>query len=427
MKFMHQPPHAACSPLQIRVLTFAQYRRAAWSSQRSVPREKTSEANLDQLNEEHLHQAAQSLGNAERLQQLHGDDSGGEPIDPSSSPEVLAAQALRQGMMGTPIPLPYRAQIEARVGRSLAEIRCFTGPEAQVACKAVGAAAFAVGNVLVFAQPSPSLEIVLHEVLHALQQGLVSPPQGDRLAMGRPGDASEREVHALGGPTTLGEVATHQLTPTGPKLSGFFYLQGCSNSNDSSSSSATSTTGTKGIRGTSDGWLLVRFSDGSTVSLPSHLKVNHTGTSGGRDQFTILEGIHNGKTASVAQPSGGGSYLDAGATWSGGASATFDKSAGTLRVGSTRYSATTDSRNPIADGTHEIQIPDHPHGGGSGYHSLGTVWFRLGTSGDRYLHPGRVSAGCVTVTDTGDWGTLYNSLIKARASTTAVGTLTVTA
>ena len=46
--------------------------------------------------------------------------------------------------------------------------------------------------------------------------------------------------------------------------------------------------------------------------------------------------------------------------------------------------------------------------------SRGTVWFRISHSGERYLHPGMVSAGCISVTETKRWMEIYNTLIKAR-------------
>ena len=42
------------------------------------------------------------------------------------------------------------------------------------------------------------------------------------------------------------------------------------------------------------------------------------------------------------------------------------------------------------------------------------MWFRIGHSGDRYLHPGRVSAGCISITETARWMEIYDVLIKAR-------------
>ena len=64
--------------------------------------------------------------------------------------------------------------------------------------------------------------------------------------------------------------------------------------------------------------------------------------------------------------------------------------------------------------------------------SKAMAWFYLGTGNakpgdnDRYLHPGRVSAGCVTVTEVSKWDSLYAVLILSRATGGKdVGTITV--
>lgn len=76
-----------------------------------------------------------------------------------------------------------------------------------------------------------------------------------------------------------------------------------------------------------------------------------------------------------------------------------------------------DSSNPIPAGTWDIEIPDEFHDLGLGYSSasrFATTWFRIGHSGDRFLHPGSVTLGCATVTDVSAWTDIYNYLIFAR-------------
>lgn len=154
--------------------------------------------------------------------------------------EVLAANALKHGMLGAAMELPHRAEVEARLGRPLPGVRCYAGAEGQEACAMVGARAFTVGNVIVFAEAAPPLELVLHEAVHCIQQG------GDRadvgssgaLAMAAPGDASEREAHKVAGDAMSGGGSAKaggpapEISHTGPQLNGFFYLSGCSKQSD---------------------------------------------------------------------------------------------------------------------------------------------------------------------------------------------------
>lgn len=191
---------------------------------------------------------------------------------------------------------------------------------------------------------------------------------------------------------------------------------------------------------TSDGWVVTLDQAGARRSLPSHLKVSVTGQSSGRDLFTISEGIFAGTEGSIRSDAG---LLTATNPHLGAAALRFyNRPGGPVNIGGQQYDkelkitsalgavqtfpARTDPDNPIANGSHDVQIPDFPHPGGAQYGTCGTVWFRLGTSGDRYLHPGRVSLGCVTCAPQ-NWPTIYGLLIKARTDTTKVGSLTVAA
>ncbi len=77
------------------------------------------------------------------------------------------------------------------------------------------------------------------------------------------------------------------------------------------------------------------------------------------------------------------------------------------------YAAKADSNNPVPHGTDSVEIADYPHPGGSRYGDKGKVWFRIGNSGDRYIHPGRVSAGCITINPAA-WPSIYEILAKGR-------------
>ncbi|MEK7198102.1 MAG: hypothetical protein AAB648_01405, partial [Patescibacteria group bacterium] len=42
------------------------------------------------------------------------------------------------------------------------------------------------------------------------------------------------------------------------------------------------------------------------------------------------------------------------------------------------------------------------------------TWFKIGHGGERYLHAGGLSLGCITVIETSRWMEVYNILIRAR-------------
>jgi hypothetical protein len=97
---------------------------------------------------------------------------------------------------------------------------------------------------------------------------------------------------------------------------------------------------------------------------------------------------------------------------------TFNRETEKLSIeGLGTYHVITYKSNPISKGIHDIEMPDAPHRLGSGYLSdsrYSKTWFRVGHSGDRYLHPGTRSAGCITVKDTKRWTEIYRRLIISR-------------
>jgi hypothetical protein len=180
------------------------------------------------------------------------------------------------------------------------------------------------------------------------------------------------------------------------------------------------------------GWLDVRIEGIAEItSLPYGLKVETLGIEAGREKFRVLEGIRKGKNGSVRLTAAGGSQFGS-VTQRGAASISFNLSREKITFNGRTIDAITDPSNPVSPGTWKLQIPDEKHTAyGNGYLSrsqYATTWFRLiGDGRDRYLHPGRVSAGCTTVTDVENWGLLWQHLILARLGDGMnVGTLSVT-
>lgn len=183
----------------------------------------------------------------------------------------------------------------------------------------------------------------------------------------------------------------------------------------------------------SDGWLRIRIEPrGEIVSVPAYLQVEAGQSAGGRDFFTVLEGVHRGKRASVTA----GNLSPAAMPLRKAARLVFNKSKGTLTCGDVQLRAMTAPQNPVPDGEHPLQIPDFPHQGGRNYMTdspYAKSWFFLGHGsatpgehgGDRYLHTGMISAGCVTV-DPEDWTALYELIIRCRSNDgKTVGSITV--
>ncbi|MGK5032684.1 hypothetical protein [Janthinobacterium sp. MDT1-19] len=188
--------------------------------------------------------------------------------------------------------------------------------------------------------------------------------------------------------------------------------------------------GERYVKASSDGWVNVMM-NGIQTAVASGTRIAFSNSAGGRDFGAIREGVLQGrrfdvpagylmntyarfdnliirvsKRAGAPLLIGGVSYdLELKLTYAEGGSA---RSAGP-------FAAKTDPGNPLPNGDHAIEIPDFPHAPGSGYGPRGTVWFRIGHSGDRYLHPGRVSAGCITCAPE-HWEGIYQVAHSARTN-----------
>ena len=198
------------------------------------------------------------------------------------------------------------------------------------------------------------------------------------------------------------------------------------------------------IKQTDDGWLEVLTNDsGTKLSLPSGLRADLTKEEAGRDYLKLVEGLYTGAEVNVKS-----GYLVATDPQKPAVRMTFKKqAAGPVTIGGQVYDkeltiyyrsvasgaeqtkgpfpAKTDPNNPLGSGTYDVEIPDYPHSLGSSYGVLGTVWFRIGHSGDRYVHPGRVSLGCVTCAP-GNWPDIYSTIVNARKQDgKSIGTLEV--
>ncbi len=180
---------------------------------------------------------------------------------------------------------------------------------------------------------------------------------------------------------------------------------------------------------TKDGWLRVEIQNKKIISIPSFLKVRIDRRNDGREYFIILEGVLRGQKASVKSRPDGRSFLLNDNPHTAAVRATYSIFEKILSLNGKRYPTTDYTGAPWLKGLYDIEIPDTPHQGGLRYVSTAknpTVWFRVGHSGERYIHTGSHSLGCITVVDQERWGAIYDALIKARKGDSAsVGVLEV--
>jgi hypothetical protein len=187
---------------------------------------------------------------------------------------------------------------------------------------------------------------------------------------------------------------------------------------------------TRYIQEPSTGWLTVLDEAGKRIALPETLCVEVFRVAENREHFTVTEGPHRGKRASVPLNSDGTSRLSGIDSRGRAVRASYSVSRKTLTVGGVSYQTVDYPLRPWALGTYDIEIPDAPHRGGLNYPeaSRSRTWFRVGHSGDRFIHTGAASAGCITVVDRSKWDQVCSILIKGRkGDRVSVGTIEVKA
>ena len=134
--------------------------------------------------------------------------------------EKVAGDAARRAGRGSLGTLPHRREAERILGTDLSSVRSAVGPDAAAACDALGAQAFAVGNLTVFGG-NPDLATVVHEAAHAIQQRDANGALPSRLPILRHDASEEREArnHEAGGGgriTRTGKLAIAMK----PKITG---------------------------------------------------------------------------------------------------------------------------------------------------------------------------------------------------------------
>jgi Domain of unknown function (DUF4157) len=375
---------------------------------------------------------------------------------PTESPleNDIVREAAELGTSGGFGALPQLTEIRRSFGRhDVSHVRGHQGSRAAAAARAIGARAFTTGDHVVFAV-SPDLHTAAHEAAHVVQQRAGVQLPGN---IGEVGDPYERHADAVAEKVVRGhsaEALLGEMIPAGSRALGVPRqvvqrapmatdveldttepdtpprledteepVPAAPSAGTISSRARVNAPSSPGWEGVDPQYILIK--SGEPVELPHFLKlkIQDNKCKAGKEGWTVLEGRYEDHDVCIA-----GGALVAASSVAAGAAATakFDIGKGQFWYGGTGpIDATTDTTNPVPKGTHDIEIPDFHHDLGAKYGDFATTWFRLGHSGDRYLHPGRVSLGCTTIKATSEWPKIWKYLISARRDNKNVGELTV--
>lgn len=170
------------------------------------------------------------------------------------------------------------------------------------------------------------------------------------------------------------------------------------------------------IRDIDEGWLNVTIAN-TKVALHSFLKVKLQREKSKLQYFTILEGSYKGKEAQVKFDDDGSSFLDEGNPYTDAVTMIYSISKKILTVNDKNYKTRDYKESQLSKGLYEVQLHDYPHAGGEPYMDVAKkakVWFRIGKDGERYIHTGTYSLGCITLIENHKWDGLYSVLVRSR-------------
>lgn len=176
-------------------------------------------------------------------------------------------------------------------------------------------------------------------------------------------------------------------------------------------------------------WLSVRLDAGFEAHLPHFMAIELVEITDQVTRFRILEGRFKGELAQISNLAGNDYLRQEIGVRQESAQMLLRISTQRLHIsGQGEFPVVLDPLNPIPLGKYRVEIPDELHELGRPYldrAKFARTWFRIGDTGDRYLHTGSVSAGCVTIGTVESWDKICEALLRSRLDSQAVGMLEV--
>jgi len=169
---------------------------------------------------------------------------------------------------------------------------------------------------------------------------------------------------------------------------------------------------------TDDGWFqVVLEKNNKTVSLPSFLQIKPEGIVRGRERLVVLEGAYRGEKATAKLLPNDSSYFIPIIKYEPVAIAKYSISQKIFTFNGKEHKATDHPNTLWKKGIYDIEIPSSPHQVSPNYlhkAKLAKVWFLVGHAGERFLHTGTRSLGCMTIIELEIWDKLCETLLKSR-------------
>jgi len=177
----------------------------------------TTDTEANQASQNPLNEAA-DVGGAARGQSSELGNAlvqrkGGDPVKGDLNAVVGSVGKDGAG------PIPHKAEMESAFGTSFDGVKATSGAASAKANEALGAKAFTAGDTVAFGSPSPSKELVAHELTHVVQQragGGAGVQQ--KTTLGQSGDRFEQEADRTASTVAAGgkvDASTLSAAPSG--------------------------------------------------------------------------------------------------------------------------------------------------------------------------------------------------------------------
>jgi hypothetical protein len=133
---------------------------------------------------------------------------------PRLARSLAPTRIFAHGARGTATQIPYRAEMEQRLGSDFSTVHAHLGQTEAMA--ALGATAATSGESVVFRDHHPDRKTVAHELVHVVQhrRGLRSATPRPRTAVSKPSDPAEREADRAAEDVVAGR-AVHMVEQAG--------------------------------------------------------------------------------------------------------------------------------------------------------------------------------------------------------------------
>ncbi|MBN1934497.1 MAG: DUF4157 domain-containing protein [Anaerolineae bacterium] len=134
-----------------------------------------------------------------QVQRLLAQRSGQEPFELD---EETAGRINRERSGGQPLDEAVQTSIGQAMGTDFGQVRVHTSPESDALNRQIGAEAFTTAQDIFFRQnayaphTAEGQRLIAHELTHVAQQGTDAAGSEERMTVGAPDDAFEREANA---------------------------------------------------------------------------------------------------------------------------------------------------------------------------------------------------------------------------------------